>query len=142
MENVNPTYPISITLRIDWCDMDIFKHVNNVMYFKYIQSARVNYWEQAGLADMYKNEGIIAMLLSTQCRYLKPLYYPGNVIIKSSVSFIKNTSFGLIHQLFNDQGDLVAELQDVMVLFDDKTQVKITVPQTVRARIMSLEKIA
>lgn len=142
MENVNPTYPISITLRIDWCDMDIFKHVNNVMYFKYIQSARVNYWEQAGLADMYKNEGIIAMLLSTQCRYLKPLYYPGNVIIKSSVSFIKNTSFGLIHQLFNEQGDLVAELQDVMVLFDDKTQVKITVPQAVRARIMSLEKIA
>lgn len=142
MENLNPTFPISITLRIDWCDMDIFKHVNNVMYFKYIQSARVNYWEQAGLADMYKNEGIIAMLLSTQCRYIKPLHYPGNVIVKSSVSFIKNTSFGLIHQLCNEQGDLVAESQDVMVLFDDKTQEKISVPQTVRERIMSLEKIA
>ena len=142
MENLNPTFPISITLRIDWCDMDIFKHVNNVMYFKYIQSARVNYWEEAGLADMYKNEGIIAMLLSTQCRYIKPLHYPGNVIVKSSVSFIKNTSFGLIHQLYNEQGDLVAESQDVMVLFDDKTQAKITVPQAVRERIMSLEKIA
>lgn len=91
---------------------------------------------------MYKNEGIIAMLLSTQCRYIKPLHYPGNVIVKSSVSFIKNTSFGLIHQLYNEQGDLVAESQDVMVLFDDKTQVKITVPLTVRERIMSLEKIA
>ena len=142
MENLNPNFPISITLRIDWCDMDIFKHVNNVMYFKYIQSARVNYWEQAGLADMYKNNGIIAMLLSTQCRYIKPLHYPGNVIVKSSVSFIKNTSFGLIHKLFNDDGDLVAESQDVMVLFDDKTQEKITVPQTVRERIISLEKMA
>lgn len=139
MQNNNPKYPIEIILRIDWCDLDIFKHVNNVMYFKYIQSARVNYWEQSKLVGMYENDGIIPMLLSTQCRYIKPMYYPGNVRVKSSITYIKNSSFGLSHMLYNDQNECVAEAQDVMVLLDEKTQEKVTVPEDIRTHIKTIE---
>lgn len=139
MQNENPKYPITITLRIDWCDLDIFKHVNNVMYFKYIQTARVNYWEQSKLVSMYEEDGIIPMLLSTQCRYIKPMYYPGDVTVKSSITYIKNSSFGLSHLLFDHHGDLVAEAQDVMVLLNEKTQQKVTVPDEIRAHIKSIE---
>lgn len=139
--NEQPKFPLKLTLRIDWCDMDIFKHVNNVMYFKYIQSARVHYWEQSGLVKLYEQDDIIAMLLSAQCRYIKPLHYPGNVTVQTSVSFIKNTSFGLTHQLLNEKQEIVAEAQDVMVLMDAKTEEKISIPDTIRATIKQLEGI-
>jgi len=37
-------FPSKLPIRIDWSEMDLFGHVNNVMYFKYIQASRVNYW--------------------------------------------------------------------------------------------------
>ncbi len=107
--------------------------------FKYIQSVRVNYWEQSTLMGMYENDGIIPTLLSTQCRHIKPMYYPGNVKVKSSITYIKNSGFGLRHMLYNDQNECVADAQDVMVLLDEKTQEKVTVPQDIRAHIISIE---
>lgn len=132
--------PVTLKLRIDWCDLDQFKHVNNVMFFKYIQSARVQYWELCGLSDIHDKKGWVALLLSTNCRFIKPLYYPGEVTIKTGLSFIKNTSFGLKHQLYNMQQQLVAESEDVMVLFDPLTEQKIGIPESVRKTINELEK--
>jgi acyl-CoA thioester hydrolase len=142
MNNEQPTFPIALSLRIDWSELDLFKHVNNVSYFKYVQASRVNYWEHAGLADLHPQLGIAPMLLSTQCRFIKPLFYPGNVIIKASVTYIKNSSFGLKHQLFNDKQELVAEAQDVVVLIDEKTGNKVTMPDDVRAKVTLLEGIS
>ena len=88
---------------------------------------------------MYNNDGIIPMLLSTKCRYIKPMYYPGNVRLKSSITYIKNSSFGLSHLLYNDQNECVAEAQDVMVLLDEKTQHKVIVPDDIREHIKKLE---
>lgn len=36
-------YNTSLELRIDWSEMDLFGHVNNVAFFKYVQASRVNY---------------------------------------------------------------------------------------------------
>ncbi|MCE3258723.1 MAG: hypothetical protein K0S12_364, partial [Bacteroidetes bacterium] len=36
-------YKTEIKIQLDWSEMDLFGHVNNVAYFKYIQAARVNY---------------------------------------------------------------------------------------------------
>ena len=44
--------PIILTLRVDWSEMDLFGHINNVMYAKYIQSARVNFVEKIGIMKM------------------------------------------------------------------------------------------
>ena len=79
------------------------------------------------------------MLLSTQCRYIKPMHYPGDVIINSSITYIKNSSLELSHLLFDHHGNLVAKAQDVMVLLDEKTKQKITVPDEIRAQIKSIE---
>lgn len=139
MTNDNPKFPVSLSLRIDWSELDMFQHVNNVMYFKYVQASRVNYWEQAGLVHLYKSDGIVPMLLSTQCRFIKPLFYPGNVLIKASIIYIKNSSFGIKHQLYNDKNELVAEAEDVVVLLNEKTGEKVSVPEDIRSTITRME---
>lgn len=139
MVNGQPEFPVTLSLRIDWSEMDIFRHVNNVTYFKYVQASRVNYWEQAGLAQLHQTDHIVPMLLSTQCRFIKPLFYPGNVVIKASVVYMKNSSFGIQHRLFNDAGDVVAEAEDVVVLLNERSGEKVFIPEEIRKVITRIE---
>lgn len=117
-------FKLSLTLRIDWSEMDTYMHVNNVNFMKYMQSARVQFWEVTGLSQLYEETKKGPMLVSTKCDFKHPLFFPGNVIIKTKVEFIKHSSFGLYHRLYNDEGILCAEGHDVAVCFDfniDKT---------------------
>lgn len=59
------SFPVKLPLRIDWSELDLFGHVNNVAYFKYIQASRVNYWELSGLAASFTGSRLGTVLLST-----------------------------------------------------------------------------
>jgi acyl-CoA thioester hydrolase len=132
-------FPLTLELRIDWSEMDIYGHVNNVMFMKYVQAARVNYWEQIGLTNYMQSDKIGPMLASTNCQFKKPLQYPGKVIIHTRMDFIKNSSFGLFHHLFNEAGDLCAEATDVMVLYDFSKNEKVNFLQDLRDKVKLLE---
>lgn len=63
-------FPLTLTLRIDWSETDAYKHVNNVTFIKYMQSARVNFWEETGLATYHTDTNKGPMLVSTKCSVL------------------------------------------------------------------------
>ncbi|MEN9522304.1 MAG: hypothetical protein RL065_681 [Bacteroidota bacterium] len=134
-----PNFPFQIALRIDWSEMDLFGHVNNVMYFKYIQASRVNYWEQTGIGKDFNSTGIAPILASTKCDFKKPLHYPGSLTIKVRMEFIKTTSFGFEHQLLNENGEIVAIAHDVMVMYDFNKNEKIIFPIELKTEIEKIE---
>ena len=121
--------------RIDWSEMDLFGHVNNVSFFKYVQAARVNYWEQVGINQLHKAQNIGPTLASVSCRFKKPLHFPGEVIIHTQTAWIKNSSFQLVHLLYNSQNELVAEAEDVVVLFNYNTNEKVEIPSAIKTII-------
>src|SRR5436190_12736871 len=101
---IEKNFSVNLKLRIDWSELDYFGHVNNVAFFKYIQSARVNYWDAVGLTKSHQETNIGPILASCKCDFKQPLHYPGQVTILSRVDFIKNTSFGISHRIMNDKG--------------------------------------
>lgn len=125
-------FKLNLQLRIDWSEMDTYQHVNNVNFMKYMQSARVQFWEVTGLAKLHKETNKGPMLVSTKCDFKNPLFFPGNVIIKTRVEFIKNSSFGLHHLLYNDAGVLCAEGHDVAVCFDFNTDKTFLITDSLR----------
>lgn len=127
-----PAFKLSLELRIDWSDLDTYKHVNNVMFMKYQQSGRVNFWEASGFYDMHVNTNRGPMLVSTHCDFRKPLFYPGKAIVKTRVAFIKNSSFGLEHVILNEKGELCAEGKDVAVCYDFNTNETFRIPDGLR----------
>jgi acyl-CoA thioester hydrolase len=132
-------YPVKLNLRLDWSEMDLFGHINNVAYFKYIQASRVNYWETIGLTQLHSNMQIGPILASTSCNFKKPLIYPGNITVEASVSFIKTTSFGIEHRILNAEGEVAATAQDVVVLYNFETNEKQAVPDSIRQQMEQLE---
>ena len=125
-------YKLSLELRIDWSDLDTYKHVNNVMFMKYQQSGRVNFWEVSGLYELQEKTNKGPMLVSTHCDFRKPLFYPGKAIVKTKVAFIKNSSFGLDHVILNEKGEVCAEGRDVAVCYDFNLNKTFRIPEELR----------
>ena len=132
-------FPVKLPLRIDWSEMDLFGHINNVAYFKYIQAARVNYWEITKLAADFDKTRIGPILLSTSCQFIKPLFYPGNIVVESRIEFIKITSFGIHHRVLNEQNEVAAEAHDVIVTFDFRKNEKVPVSEEFRRSVETIE---
>ncbi len=126
-------------IRLDWSEMDLFGHINNVMYAKYVQSARVRLTEHIGLMKMLKDINVGFMLASSALQYKKPLFYPGNITIETSVDFIKTTSFGLQHHILDASGVLCCIANDVLVLYDFTAGVKVPIPESILNPITAIK---
>jgi acyl-CoA thioester hydrolase len=136
---MNTEYKTKIDLRVDWADLDLFGHVNNVIFFRYIQAARVNYCEQIGLTSLNDPDKLSFMVASTQCQFKKPLFYPDRIAVLTKVDWMKNTSLQLSYQLVNTSSELVAEAADVLVVFDHHQKTKVPISDELRAKIEKIE---
>lgn len=121
------------TITIDWADLDLFGHVNNVMFFKYMQASRLRFCENLGLTSLNERGKISFLVASSSCAFKRPLHYPGTVTVRTSASWVKNTSFCLKHVITDAGGEVAAEGEDVLVLFDYHQHKKVTVSAELRS---------
>lgn len=68
---------------IRWGDMDALGHVNNTVYFRYMEQARISWFHGLGLKGSAAGEG--PAVINASCTFLKHLVYPGNVEVKTYV---------------------------------------------------------
>src|SRR5881396_95323 len=61
-------HPIVISLPVQWGDQDAFGHVNNVVYFRWMESARIEYFRQAAIGST-SNQGVGPILASLKCDF-------------------------------------------------------------------------
>lgn len=132
-------FSTKLELRIDWSEIDLFGHVNNLAILKYVQAARVNYLENLGLMQLQAEAKIGPILASLNSQFRKALFYPGQVTVYSKVDSIKNTSFRIHHEIYNDKDELAAIVQDIIVYFDFRKNVKLIIPDEIREKIELLE---
>jgi len=129
-------YKLSIDLRIDWSDLDMYKHVNNLSFIKFMQTGRALFWEATGLTKIYEEINKGPMVVSTHCDFKRSLYYPGTAIVKTKLAFIKNSSFGLDHLILNEKMEICAEGRDVAVCFDFNKEETYKIPEELRELMM------
>lgn len=125
-------YKLSIDLRIDWSDLDMYKHVNNLSFIRFMQTGRAQFWEAAELTKLYEETNKGPMMVSTHCDFKKSLYYPGTAIVKTKLAFIKNSSFGLDHLILNEDMEICAEGRDVAVCYDFNINKTYSIPDDLR----------
>ena len=121
--------------RIDWSDLDLLGHVNNIAISRYIQAARVEYCGRVGL-DVYPGMTTGPILAASRVQFLSQLFFPGNVRILTRLKKAGGTSIVLEHALYDDGGTLCAFAEDVVVRFDFAAKTKIPLGDEI------LEKIA
>lgn len=92
-------YPLVYTQQVAWGDMDAFGHVNNVMYYRYVESARLAYIERTGILS----SDILTVVASNQCKYLKPVFYPDQLSIGARIEELRNSAFRMHYLLWSEQ---------------------------------------
>ncbi len=132
---MKPGFHNQLDLRLDWADLDVFGHVNNIAYFRFVQSSRIAFLNCINLFDFYEQENIGPILLSCKCDFKKPLQYPGSIRCHSQLEFLGNSSFGLQHEIIDLSDNVIAaEAHDVIVLYDFQKGKSTTIPDDLRSR--------
>ena len=130
-------YPVVYEQSVAWGDMDAFGHVNNVIYYRYIESARIRYFDQL---DVF-NEAVLTVVASNQCKYLKPVFYPDTVYVGARVEEIRNSAIRMHYSLYSTaQQAVVATGEAVVVFVEQETMHKTLIPTAVREKMISLEQ--
>ena len=124
--------------RIDWSDLDLLGHVNNLAFSKFIQAARVEYCGHVGL-DVYPGMTTGPILAASRVQFLSQLYFPGSVRILTRCKKVGSTSIVMEHALYRDDGTLCAVAEDVVVRYDFAAKTKIPLDNAIREKIVSYE---
>src|SRR5580765_7950429 len=90
-------FPVVIRLPIQWGDQDAFGHVNNTVYFRWFESARIAYLDQSGMESMMTGSGLGPILASINCNYRRQLTYPDVVYIGARITHVGNSSMQMSH---------------------------------------------
>ena len=76
---------------VRWGDMDAMGHVNNAQYFRYLETARIDWMHGMGLNPDPAGQGPV--IVNAFCNFYQQLAYPDEVLLKMFVSDAGRTTF-------------------------------------------------
>lgn len=133
-------YPVVIETPVAWGEMDAFQHVNNIVYFRYFESARIAYFEKIGYTEYMQKTGIGPILASTECTFKLPLAYPDNVSIGARISSLERDRFLMEYCLVSHNAKKIAAAgTGTVVSYNYRARQKAAIPDEIRQRILELE---
>lgn len=134
-------FPVVVELPVQWGELDAYGHVNNAVFFRYFESARIAYLERCGLIETYHRDKVGAILHSTSCRFRRALFYPDTALIGARVTQIEDDRFTMAYRVVSTaQGEVAAEGVGVVVVFDYHRREKTAIPDPVREGIAAVER--
>lgn len=76
---------------VRWGDMDAMGHVNNTVYFRYLETARIEWMVSVGCNPDPKGQGLV--IVNAFCNFYRQLEFPADVLLKLYVSDPARTTF-------------------------------------------------
>jgi acyl-CoA thioester hydrolase len=141
MEDILSSCPVIVEIPVAWGDMDAFGHVNNVIYFRYFETARIAYFIKLDLLGFMNEYGIGPILASTQCKFRMPIAYPDTVTVGAKISKIETDRLTMAYYLMSHKHQKIsAEGDGVIVTYDYRGNKKVPVPDIIKKRIFELEQ--
>ena len=140
LEKLKEGFPVWIKLPVTWGDQDAFLHVNNTVYIRWFESARIAYGDRAGMDQRSKGHDVGPILAAISCNYRRQLTYPDTVHIGARVTKIGNSSFKMEHRVISEaHGAIAADGDSTLVAFDYTAQKPVSVPQSIRETVAQIE---
>jgi acyl-CoA thioester hydrolase len=133
-------YPVIVELPVVWGEMDSYRHVNNVVYFRYFENVRLEYFRRLDWFEFERQTGIGPILAATQARFRKPLTYPDTISVGARIPRLEEDRFTMEYLLVSQQLNAVAaEGAGTIVTFHYARGEKVPIPEELRRRIERME---
>ncbi|MBY6017750.1 acyl-CoA thioesterase [Ferrimonas balearica] len=136
MESFQQAFPFSAPVRVAWGEMDALQHVNNAVYFRYFETARLAFFEQLNLMGELQQMGIAPVLSDTRARYRRPVTYPDQLRVGARITHIGEDRFTMEYGVFSEQQQALTTLGEAeIVMFNVAAKRKCAIPDVLKQQL-------
>jgi acyl-CoA thioester hydrolase len=137
--HLRPAYRHFLAIPTRWMDNDVYRHVNNVVYYSYFDTAVNHYLIEQDVLDI-EHSPVIGLVVETACQYFAPIAFPDIVNVGLRVGKLGTSSVRYEIGIFrNDEDSASAQGHFVHVYVERASNRPTPLPGDLRA---ALEKIA
>jgi acyl-CoA thioester hydrolase len=141
IETLLAPFPVVVRQTVQWGDMDYYRHVNNVVYFRYFENARLEFFRRLDWQEYERATGIGPILAATSARFRRSLTYPDTIAIGTCVVDLRADRFTLEYLIVSEvQQAAVTEGSALVVTFHYGEGRKVAIPEDLRRRIEALQR--
>ena len=128
------------TVSSRWMDNDVYGHVNNVVYYSWVDTAVNRFLIDHGLLEIGRSE-VIGIVAETGCRFLAQMAYPDDATVGLAVGKLGCRSVRYELGIFRNADDTAsAAVHFVHVYVDRATMRPVPIPERVRAELEKITK--
>ncbi len=135
-------YPYEVIIEVAFRDIDAFGHVNNAVFFSYMEYARVKYATRIFAATELAADSLLdipLILVEATCTYYSPALLGETIALGLGVSRFGNKSFDMIYRFVGEDGRLIATGKTVQVMYDYSRGSAFPIPQTIKDKVHALQ---
>src|SRR5690242_14715691 len=89
--HLRPAYRHFLAIPTRWMDNDVYRHVNNVVYYSYFDTAVNHYLIEQDVLDI-EHSPVIGLVVETACQYFAPIAFPDIVNVGLRVGKLGTSS--------------------------------------------------
>jgi acyl-CoA thioester hydrolase len=133
-------YPVALIIPVQWGELDAYGHINNTVFFRWFESARIEYLTRSGMVRTMERDRIGAILHSTSCRFRRPVFFPDTIEVAGRAREVGDDRFAMEYLVVShEQNAVVGEGTAIIVCYDYSAHAKAPLPDEVRRGIAALE---
>lgn len=133
-EELEKTF-VKIEIPVQWGNMDAAQHVNNTVYLRWIESARLEMFRR--INGDFKFRKVVPILAWQDCKYIFSITYPDTVIISLDVSVIKSDRIECEGKIYSKENNRLAAIsKNTLMAYDLEGLKKLTLPEKWVAKII------
>ncbi len=125
------------TIPVRWGDMDAFQHVNNTVYFRFMEQCRIEWFEAIGAVITHGGgRDIVPNLVGAECRFLRAITYPATVRVTIRLGDFHDKVVQTFHEIRDDK--TLYAIGDCRILWMSlETGRSVPIPEPVRRLLES-----
>lgn len=133
-------YPSETKIQVTFRDLDALGHVNNAVFFSYLESARIKYITQfleEGLPNRFDLFSIPIILVEATCTYKSQALFGEHLTVGVGVSRFGTKSFDLVYKIIGEDGRLVATGKTIQVMYNYDANSAFPIPEEIKESVFN-----
>jgi len=123
-------YTTTMEFTVHWGDMDAANHVNNLVYMKWTETARILYFEKVGINTSFRSGDAGPILGWQECKYIFPMTFPDTAIIGIKTTEILQDKFMMECSVFSKKHNRIAAISSQSIVpYSYQKSKKVAIPE-------------
>lgn len=130
-------FPFSTDIVVRFRDVDAMGHVNNAVYFTYLETARIQLLTRCfGLKEL---KDVPVILGEAKCRFLTPAYHGETLTVGLGITRLGTKSFDIGYLIGAQDNRQIALARTTLIMFDYNSGVSVVIPDGFRKLVRELQ---